>query len=80
MTIYLDHAATTPVDPRVAQVMAGLASEYYAFADPQSPGASGVRYFWTNTLGTVYFDLTGSLSGEMDGAAGLPVGTGTVLQ
>jgi prepilin-type N-terminal cleavage/methylation domain-containing protein len=58
--------------------VAGLASEYVAFADPQSPGASGVRYFWTNTLGTVYFDLMGSLSGETDGAAA--PGTGTVLQ
>lgn len=56
----------------------GLASEYFAYADPQSPGASGVRFFWTNTLGTVYFDLMGTLSGEMDGAAA--PGAGQVLQ
>lgn len=55
-----------------------LASQYIAYADPISPGSSGARYFWTNTLGTVYFDLATSLSGETDGAA--QPGTGTVLQ
>ena len=24
---------------------------------PVTPGATGSRYFWTNTLGTIYFDL-----------------------
>ncbi len=33
-----------------------LTSNYYATADPVSPGASGTRYFWTNTLGTIYTD------------------------
>jgi prepilin-type N-terminal cleavage/methylation domain-containing protein len=61
-------------------VVGDLASEYFAYADPVSPGASGVRYFWTNTLGTVYFDIAASLGGQTDGAAGLPAGTGTVLQ
>jgi type IV pilus assembly protein PilA len=32
-----------------------LTSEYIAFADPVTPGSSGSRYFWTNTLGTIYF-------------------------
>ena len=25
-------------------------------ADPVTPGGTGSRYFWTNTLGTIYFD------------------------
>ena len=29
---------------------------YYATNDPNSPGSTGSRYFWTNTLGTVYQD------------------------
>lgn len=37
-------------------VAASLTSTYIVNADPQSPGASGVRYFWTNTLGTIYQD------------------------
>jgi prepilin-type N-terminal cleavage/methylation domain-containing protein len=56
----------------------GLASEYYAYADPVTPGSTGVRYFWTNTLGTVYFDPAASMSGETDGAAA--PGSGQVLQ
>ena len=31
---------------------------YYATANPTSYGSTGTRYFWTNTLGTVYQDLT----------------------
>jgi hypothetical protein len=27
---------------------------YYVTAEPEAPGASGVRYFWINTLGTVF--------------------------
>jgi prepilin-type N-terminal cleavage/methylation domain-containing protein len=56
----------------------GLASEYYAYADPVTPGSSGVRYFWTNTLGVLYFDPAASMSGETDGATA--PGSGQVLQ
>ena len=35
---------------------AALASNYTANATPVSVGSSGVRYFWTNTLGTIFFD------------------------
>ena len=72
-----DDTAGAP-NPCNAADTSGLASEFIAYADPVSPGASGVRYFWTNTLGTVYFDTAGTLSGETDGAAA--PGTGTVLQ
>jgi prepilin-type N-terminal cleavage/methylation domain-containing protein len=33
-----------------------LASNYWADAQPVSVGSSGVRFFWTNTLGTIFFD------------------------
>jgi type IV pilus assembly protein PilA len=35
---------------------AALASNYWADAQPVSFGSSGVRYFWTNTLGTIFVD------------------------
>jgi prepilin-type N-terminal cleavage/methylation domain-containing protein len=33
-----------------------LASNYWADATPVSVGSSGVRFFWTNTLGTIFVD------------------------
>ena len=35
---------------------AQLVSTYVARATPVSPGSSGVRFFWTSTLGTISFD------------------------
>jgi prepilin-type N-terminal cleavage/methylation domain-containing protein len=66
-------------NPCNAADTSGLASEYYATANPVSPGASGVRYFWTNTLGTVYYDLT-DVIGDTDGAAAPTTATAQVLQ
>jgi prepilin-type N-terminal cleavage/methylation domain-containing protein len=59
-----------------------LVAAYIAFADPTTPGSSGSRYFWTNTLGTIYVHQQGdmSLSGETDGAAAPMAATATVLQ
>jgi len=37
---------------------AALAGSYVATADPTSLGSTGTRYFWTNTLGTIYTDTT----------------------
>jgi len=34
--------------------MAALAGGYYGTANPASAGSTGTRFFWTNTLGTVY--------------------------
>ena len=39
-----------------------LASSYYANADPVAPGSTGIRFFWTNTLGTIYADNTTAIS------------------
>ena len=64
-------------------VAADLISSYFAFADPITPGSSGSRYFWTNTLGTIYVNQQGdgTLSGESDGSTA-PLGSNTaqVLQ
>ena len=40
-SIYLDHAAATPLDPRVDEAMRRAAAE--AFANPSSPHAAGRR-------------------------------------
>jgi len=37
-------------------------SGYFATADPVSAGSTGVRYFWTNTLGTIYFSPTAAIA------------------
>ncbi|MDI5966942.1 cysteine desulfurase family protein [Streptantibioticus silvisoli] len=42
-TIYLDHQATTPMDPAVMEVMQTACTQY--FANPASPHAAGVRAF-----------------------------------
>lgn len=52
---------------------AALASGYYAFGDPiVTP--RGIRYFWTNTLGTIYYDATGTLSGQTVGSSAPAIG------
>lgn len=50
-------------------VAADLSSSYYAFGDPVSIGTTGTRYFWTNTLATIYFDPAATMSGETSGAS-----------
>ena len=59
-----------------------LVAAYIAWGDPTTPGSSGSRFFWTNTLGTIYVhqqdELT--LSGETDGAKAPLAATAEVLQ
>jgi prepilin-type N-terminal cleavage/methylation domain-containing protein len=61
---------------------AQLVSEYIAYADPVTAGSSGSRYFWTNTLGTIYVHQQGdgSLSGETEGSEAPGAMTAAVLQ
>ena len=59
--------ATLPACNTVAG--ADLISSYYATADPVSPGASGTRYFWTNTLGTIYTSPTLPIADTVGNAA-----------
>jgi type IV pilus assembly protein PilA len=54
-----------------------LAGSYVADADPSSPGSTGVRYFWTNTLGTIY---TNTADTWTSGTGTVPPTTGTPLQ
>jgi type IV pilus assembly protein PilA len=59
-----------------------LVASYISWADPVTPGSSGSRYFWTNTLGTIYVHQQGdgSLSGETEGAKAPGAATAAVLQ
>ena len=55
---------------------AALFSGYVASADPVTLGSTGVRYFWTNTLGTIYFDAATMATVGLSNAApgsGLPL-------
>ncbi len=56
-----------------------LTTNYYAKADPVSPGSSGGRYFWVNTLGTIYQDFTASIPDDV-GDEAPATATATVLQ
>jgi hypothetical protein len=59
--------------------MANLDGSYYATADPSAPQSTGTRYFWTNTLGTIFQDLTAPIGSTVGG--GMPgVATATALQ
>jgi hypothetical protein len=55
-------------------------SSYYATGNPVTFGSTGSRYFWTNTLGTIYTDTVAEIGDELGNSA--PVGNATtgVLQ
>lgn len=66
--------ASTSTLPSCNGAMAGdLVSSYYAQANPTQPGSTGVRYFWTNTLGTIFVD-PGAAIGSTDGSTGIAAG------
>jgi len=69
-------AATAP-DTCNGLAATTMISSYFVYADPMTPNSSGTRYFWTNTLGTIYTH-TSTMSGEDAGNAA--PGTGAVLQ
>ena len=48
---------------------ASLASGYYASANPLTLGSTGTRFFWTNTLGTIYAHLTTAIADTAINAA-----------
>jgi type IV pilus assembly protein PilA len=56
---------------------ANLFSSYYAKADPQTPASTGTRYFWGNTLGTVFQSSAATFVSTVGNA---PPGAGTPLQ
>ena len=56
-TIIMAVADANPDPPNPAcngAAAATLAGGYWANANPASPGSTGTRYFWSNTLGTVF--------------------------
>lgn len=46
--------------PNGGPAAAALFSSYYAEAHPITVNSTGTRSFWTNTLGTIYVDATGT--------------------
>jgi type IV pilus assembly protein PilA len=57
---------------------ATLAAGFYATANPLSAGSTGTRFFWTNTLGTVYQHTAAVASVAVN--AGLAAADGTPIQ
>ncbi len=55
-----------------------LFSSYYASNQPITPGSTGVRWFYTNTLGAIYFATTNAFGGETNGS--VPPSVGQVIQ
>lgn len=53
-------AATTA--PCNSVSTAALAGSYWGNASPASAGSTGTRYFWTNTLGTIYTQTSGPIT------------------
>ena len=51
-------------EPAGGPAAADLISSYFAYGDPTTANSTGVRYFWTNTLGTIFTDPLASMSGE----------------
>ena len=56
---------------------ATLAGGYYANANPLTPGSTGTRYFWTNTLGTVYQNTAAAIAHDFVNTA--PAVTTTLM-
>jgi type IV pilus assembly protein PilA len=56
---------------------AALFSSYYAVNQPIFPYATGARWFWTNSVGTIYFSIADDFDAETVGnaepTAGLPL-------
>jgi type IV pilus assembly protein PilA len=58
-----------------AGVAAALFSSFYTSNTPLVPGLTGVRFFWSNTLGTIYAANTDVFAGETQGNGPATVGT-----
>ncbi|HET9705868.1 MAG TPA: prepilin-type N-terminal cleavage/methylation domain-containing protein [Vicinamibacterales bacterium] len=46
---------------------AALFTSYYAVNQPTSPYGTGSRWFWTNSVGTIYFSVTDDFDAETIG-------------
>ena len=65
--------------PNMGPAAAALFSSYYATANPVTLNSTGTRAFWTNTLGTIYVDPTGTPIGDTVGNSA-PAAPAVVLQ
>jgi type IV pilus assembly protein PilA len=72
-----DPTDPAPNDACNGIVAANLDGNYSATAAPVSEGSTGVRFFYTNTLGTIY-SLNGALPAHVSGTE--PPSTGAPLQ
>ena len=57
-----------------------LISSWYANAVPINPNSTGTRYFWTNTLGTIFVDSTAPIPDTTGNLAPTVTATLGVLQ
>ena len=73
-----DSVAPTSGSVCNAVALTALGSSYYASAAPSTPNSTGVRYFWTNTLGTIYTQVTGPITDQVGNSA--PAAGPTPLQ
>jgi hypothetical protein len=60
--------------------MANLKGGYYSNADPTSFNSTGTRYFWSNTLGTIFQDTKATIASTSGTAAPTTTATLTPLQ
>jgi prepilin-type N-terminal cleavage/methylation domain-containing protein len=54
---------------------ASLSTTFYATASPETPGSTGMYYFWLGTAGTIFQDTTtiGETLGLSDSPGGTPI-------
>ena len=64
-----DPATADVVLPTCNAAASPRASSFYANAVPVSPGATGNRYFATDTPGTIYFNIGGAIPNPIPAAA-----------
>ena len=65
-----DAATTDVLLPTCNAAAAPRASSFYANAVPVSPGATGNRFFATDTPGTIYFNIGGAIPNPIPGGTG----------
>ena len=75
----IDPGAAATIDACNGVVAADLDGSYWANAQPSAPQSTGTRYFWTNTLGTIFQSMSVLLD-EADGAGMPDEATATALQ
>jgi prepilin-type N-terminal cleavage/methylation domain-containing protein len=73
-------AAATGQDTCQGNAATTTVSSYWATGNPVTFGSTGSRYFWTNTLGTIYADSAALIGDDVGNAAPMGNATTGVLQ